>query len=131
MTPHVAPWAFPPRIGFLDESWPQMTCSRADKVVDGALVHEMIPTVVSGSISTPILTHLMPSSGWAVTKHFLPGSTSAQPPLTQHRRSSVLMSSAHPRAQTPFKCCSGCSPSPHPCSVPVLGPYYDWIPTPC
>jgi hypothetical protein len=32
----------------------------------------------------------MPSSGWAVTKHFLPGSTSAQPPLTQHRHSSVL-----------------------------------------
>jgi hypothetical protein len=73
----------------------------------------------------------MPSSGWAMTKHFLPGSTSAQPPLTQHRHSSVLMSSAHPRAQTPSKCCSGCSPSPHPCSVPVLGPYYDWIPALC
>jgi hypothetical protein len=28
-------------------------------------------------------------------------------------------------------CCSGCSPSPHPCSVPVLGPYHNWIPAPC
>jgi hypothetical protein len=32
-------------------------------------------------------------------------------------------SSAHPRAQTPSKCCSGCSPSPHPFTVPVWGPY--------
>jgi Endonuclease-reverse transcriptase len=32
------------------------------------------------------------------------------------------------RAQAPSKCCSGCSPSPHPCSVPVLGPYHNWIP---
>jgi hypothetical protein len=52
---------------------------------------------------------LMPSSGWAVTKHFLTGSTSGQPPLTLVLR-------------TPSKCCSGCSPSPQPCSVPVFGP---------
>jgi hypothetical protein len=55
-----------------------------------------------------------------VTKHVLASSTSAQPLLTPHRHSSVLTSSAHPRAQAPSKCCSGCSPSSHPCSVLVL-----------
>jgi hypothetical protein len=84
----------------------------------GALAHQTRPSRTS-------------SFGQAVTKHFLPGSTSAQPLLRPHRHSSVLMSSAHLRAQAPSKCCSGCSPSPHPCSVPVLGPYYDWIPASC
>jgi hypothetical protein len=32
----------------------------------------------------------VPSSGWALTEHFLTGSTSAKPPLTRHRHSSVL-----------------------------------------
>jgi hypothetical protein len=40
---------------------------------------------------------------------------------------SPYTATAHPRAQTP-KCCS---PSPHRCSVPVLGPYHYWIPVPC
>jgi hypothetical protein len=61
---------------------------------------------------------LTSSFGRAVTKHFLAGSTSAQPLLRPHRHSSVLTSSAHARAQAPSKCCSGCSPSPYPCSVP-------------
>ncbi len=46
-------------------------------------------------ISTPVLTRSYVLFGQAVTKHFLVGSTSAQPPLIPHRRSSVLMSSAH------------------------------------
>ena len=56
---------------------------------------------------------------------------SRSPLLTRHRHSSVLTSSAHSCAQTPSKCCSGCSPSPHPSSVLVLGPYHNWIPAPC
>jgi hypothetical protein len=83
-----------------------------------ALAHQTRPSLTS-------------SFGQAVTKHFLAGSTSAQPLLRLHRHGSVLTSSAHPCAQAPSKCCSGCSPSPHPCSVPVLGPYHDWIPAPC
>jgi hypothetical protein len=39
----------------------------------------------------------------------------------------MILSRSIPRAYTPSKYCSGCSPSSHPCSVPVLGPYYDWI----
>jgi hypothetical protein len=61
----------------------------------------------------------------ALTKHVLAGSTSAQPLLRPHHHSSVLTSSAHPCAQASSKCCSGCSPSPHLCLVPVLGPYYN------
>jgi hypothetical protein len=83
-----------------------------------ALAHQTRPSLTS-------------SFGRALTKHFLAGSTSAQPLLRPHRHSSVLTSSAHPRAQATSKCCSGCSPSPHPCLVPVLGPYYNWISAPC
>jgi hypothetical protein len=53
---------------------------------------------------------LMPSSGWAVTKHVLTGSTSAQALLTLHRHSSVLTSSAHPRAQALLRLLTLASP---------------------
>jgi hypothetical protein len=96
-----------------------LSCGSASPVrTPAALAHQTRPSLTS-------------SFGRALTKHFLAGSTSAQALLTLHRHSSVLMSFAHPRAQTPSKCCSGCSPSAHPCSVPFLVPYYDWIPGPC
>jgi hypothetical protein len=40
-------------------------------------------------------------------------------------------SSAHPYSQTPFKCCSGSSPSPHPSLSPDFGPRSYWLLTPC
>jgi hypothetical protein len=82
-------------------------------------------------ISTPNSTQSYFLFWSSLTKHFLAGSTSAQALLTLHRHCSVLMSFAHPRAQTPSKCCSGCSPSAHPCLVPFFVPYHDWIPGPC
>jgi hypothetical protein len=50
-----------------------------------ALAHQTRPSLTS-------------SFGRALTKHFLAGSTSAQPLLRPHPHSSVLTSSAHPRA---------------------------------
>jgi hypothetical protein len=38
----------------------------------------------------------MPSSGWAMTKHFLPGSTSAQPRLSLHSLSTATAQSRCP-----------------------------------
>ena len=55
------------------------------------------------------------------TKHFLTSSTSAQPPLALNRHCSGSLSSAHPDSQTPFKCCSGSSPSSHPLLNPDFG----------
>jgi hypothetical protein len=86
--------------------------------------------------STQALAHqswpsLVPSFGWALTKHFLTGSTPAQRPLTLHRHSSVLTSSAHLVLRLHSKCCSDCSPSRQPWWIPVLGTYHYWIPAPC
>jgi hypothetical protein len=92
----------------------------------------------STGISTPILTEsdvpfwLGRDYAFPSRLNFCSASAHPAPPqLTRHRHSSVLTSSAHPRAPAPSKCRSGYSPSPHLCLVPVLGPRCYWILAPC